>query len=143
MASLARPGVAYTLRGALYLALTNQTNATPLTRLRGPAFSMPASSKFQLLTEPEPTAAELVDAVDAFYDALPPIASRCASTRPRARLDSTRETSLALRSDPARTKGVTLDDARAAARATRASSSRDTANRCCATTRCATRCERC
>ena len=81
MASLARPGVAYTLRGALYLALTNQTNATPLTRLRGPAFSMPASSNFQLLTEPEPTAAELVDAVDAFYDALPPIASRCASIR--------------------------------------------------------------
>jgi hypothetical protein len=28
------------------------------------------------LTEPEPTAAELVDAIDAFYDALPPIASR-------------------------------------------------------------------
>lgn len=81
MASLARPGVAYTLRGALYLALTNQTNATPLTRLRGPAFSMPASSKFQLLTEPEPTAAELVDVIDAFYDALPPIASRCASIR--------------------------------------------------------------
>ena len=81
MASLARPGVAYTLRGALYLALTNQTNATPLTRLRGPAFSMPPSSNFQLLTEPEPTAAELVDAVDAFYDALPPIASRCASIR--------------------------------------------------------------
>ena len=84
MASLARPGVAYTLRGALYLALTNRTNATPLTRLRGPAFSMPASSKFQLLPEPEPTAAELVDVIDAFYDALPPIASRCVDATARA-----------------------------------------------------------
>lgn len=63
----ARPGVAYTLRNALYLSLTNECNATPLTRTRGPGFTMPSHSGFVQLSGAEPTANELARVVDAFY----------------------------------------------------------------------------
>jgi len=67
--TFARPGVAYRLGRALYLSLTDESNATPLALTRGPSFVMPASSAFVCLGDaPEPRASELVAAVDAFYD---------------------------------------------------------------------------
>lgn len=72
----ARPGTCYILRGALYLALTDRCNARPLMDLRGPSFAMPSSSGFVPLGRAqEPSAEELVRAVDAFYESLPAIGS--------------------------------------------------------------------
>jgi hypothetical protein len=50
-AAAARPGVAYSLGRTLYLALTNRSNAMPITETRGPSFAMPPSSGFRLLPE--------------------------------------------------------------------------------------------
>ena len=135
MASLARPGVAYTLRGALYLALTNQTNATPLTRLR----TRVLDAGVVKVSVTDRARADRRRARRRRRRLL----RRAAAHREQVRFDSPRARRAKRSDSRARTKGLTVDDARAAARATRASSSRDTANRCCATTRCATRCERC
>jgi TatD family-associated radical SAM protein len=65
----ARRGVAYSVRGGLYLSLTNRCNAVPLLEARGPGFKMPPQTGFQPLDEgaPEPTADELAAVVDAAY----------------------------------------------------------------------------
>ena len=66
-----RPGVAYRLGRALVLSLPDVANATPLLKCRGPSFVMPTTSGFVPLGDtPEPSARELVDAMDAFYDSL-------------------------------------------------------------------------
>lgn len=68
-------GAAYVLKSGpnaqpqLYVALTNAKNANSLRDLRGPSFTMPASSSFRPLEKGyEPTAAEIAEVVDAFYD---------------------------------------------------------------------------
>lgn len=70
--AFARPGVAYLLRGAMYLSLTDKSNAASLITLRGPSFSVPKASGFVPLgvESNEPNAQELVNAVDRFYDSL-------------------------------------------------------------------------
>jgi hypothetical protein len=45
----ARPGVAYSLGGSLYLNLTQRCNATPLHETRGPGFTMPPTTGFQVM----------------------------------------------------------------------------------------------
>ena len=53
-ATAARRGFAYTVRGGLYLSVTNECNSTSLVEARGPGFSMPVSSGFEML-DVEPT----------------------------------------------------------------------------------------
>ena len=51
-------GFAYSIRGGLYLSLTNETNSVSLIESRGPGFTMPKSSGFALLDDGvEPTGA--------------------------------------------------------------------------------------
>ena len=55
-ATAARRGFAYTVRGGLYLSVTNECNSTSLVEARGPGFSMPVSSGFEMLdANVEPT----------------------------------------------------------------------------------------
>ena len=68
-AAAARPGLAYSLGRALYLSVTNRSNAASILDTRGPGFRMPDSSGFLLLPDdaPEPTSDELAAVVDACY----------------------------------------------------------------------------
>ena len=64
-------GYAYTLGGGLYLALTDASNARTLLASRGPAFRMPEESGFHPIgMSTEPTALQLADIVDHFYENL-------------------------------------------------------------------------
>lgn len=64
---VARPGVAYVLRGALYLGLTDRTNARALVDARGPGFRLPDDARCVPIGDDVPTVHELVTAVDTFY----------------------------------------------------------------------------
>jgi hypothetical protein len=48
----ARPGIAYSLGGSLYLNLTQRCNATPLHETRGPGFQMPPETGFHVAPSP-------------------------------------------------------------------------------------------
>ena len=48
----ARPGIAYSLGGVLYLNLTQRCNATPLHETRGPGFQMPPETGFHVAPSP-------------------------------------------------------------------------------------------
>jgi len=68
--SAARAGVAYTLRGGLYVSLTNASPSLSLLASRGPAFAMPADSGYCALPEgeaAEPAAKEVAELVDEAY----------------------------------------------------------------------------
>jgi hypothetical protein len=55
-AAAGRRGFAYSVRGGLYLSLTNETNSASLIESRGPGFSMSKSSGFAMLEDGvEPT----------------------------------------------------------------------------------------
>jgi hypothetical protein len=57
-AAAAGRGFAYSVRGGLYLSLTNETNSVSLIESRGPGFTMPKASGFALLDDSvEPTGA--------------------------------------------------------------------------------------
>jgi hypothetical protein len=62
-----KQGVAYVVRGGLYLSLTNARNAgASLLESRGPGFAMSAESGFSELDE-EPTAEYTADLIDSIY----------------------------------------------------------------------------
>jgi|APGre2960657444_1045066.scaffolds.fasta_scaffold02997_3 hypothetical protein len=48
----ARPGIAYSLGGVLYLNLAQRCNATPLHETRGPGFQMPPETGFNVAPSP-------------------------------------------------------------------------------------------
>jgi TatD family-associated radical SAM protein len=69
--SFSRPGVAYILRDALYLSLTDFSPCTTLVKTRGPGFQMPSSSGFCAFgdKDKEPSVEELVAIIDDCYEA--------------------------------------------------------------------------